>query len=120
MSAFITESKPIRVTSSDDGGYVHDPAAFDGPDGRGAETETAEGDSDGDWTDAPRHPATAEREFDWRGWVLVGAIVLAFVVAPLSILLWPPHLNYFVALLILPLLPAALLALTAVWATTRP
>ncbi|ELY99291.1 hypothetical protein [Natrialba asiatica] len=108
------------MTSSDDDGYVHDPTAFNGPDDRGAETETAEADSDGEWTDAPRHPATAEREFDWRGWILVGAIVLAFVVAPLSILLWPPHLNYFVALLILPLLPAALLALTAVWATTRP
>ncbi|MCU4925388.1 hypothetical protein OB905_05215 [Halobacteria archaeon AArc-dxtr1] len=67
------------------------------------------------------HPDAVERTFDWRGWVLVCAIVLAFVIAPLVILLIPPGVEgYRFALLIVPLVPAVLLALTAVWATTRP
>ncbi|ELY89059.1 hypothetical protein C483_13950 [Natrialba hulunbeirensis JCM 10989] len=118
------------MTSSDDGSYVHDPSAFDGDvDGDGdsdgaANATNKTGDSADetgpDWTENPQNPATVDRDFDWRGWVLVGVIIVAFLVAPISILLWPPTLNYFVALLILPLFPAALLAVTAVWATTRP
>ncbi|THE66464.1 hypothetical protein D8Y22_02365 [Salinadaptatus halalkaliphilus] len=105
------------MTSSDDGGYVHDPSAFDED---GDRQETAGDSGDDEWVDDPTHPTAAQREFDWRGWVLVGVIVFAFVLSPLAILLWPPGLNYFVALLILPLLPALILAVTAVWATTRP
>ncbi|WP_306056398.1 hypothetical protein [Natronococcus wangiae] len=101
------------MTSSDDGGYVHDPAAFD--DGEARES----GDDADDW-DEPVHPAAADREFDWRGWILVGVVVFAFVISPLTILLWPPATDYLFALIILPLAPAVLLALTAVWATTRP
>ncbi|WP_049922712.1 hypothetical protein [Halopiger djelfimassiliensis] len=102
------------MTSSDDGGYVHDPAAFD-------DGEPRDGDeSDDDWVDEPDHPAAADREFDWRGWVLVGVIVFAFIVSPTAILLWPPSVSYFFALLILPMAPAVVLAITAVWATTRP
>ncbi|ADD06279.1 uncharacterized protein Nmag_2723 [Natrialba magadii ATCC 43099] len=122
MSAFITEAKPSTVTSSDDGGYVHDPSAFDGDGTASAENNAGDSadETGADWTENPRNPAAVDREFDWRGWVLVGVIIIAFIVAPISILLWPPTLNYFVALLILPLFPAALLAITAVWATTRP
>ncbi|WP_254767171.1 hypothetical protein [Salinilacihabitans rarus] len=103
------------MTSSDDGGYVHDPSSFDA-DGRRSpeEADADEGSVEG------THPDAVDREFDWRGWTLVGVIVFTFVVSPLAILLWPPNLHYFVALLILPLLPAVLLAVTAVWATTRP
>lgn len=100
------------MTSSDDDGYVHDPAQLD-------EGESSADAADG-WLSEPRHPESVDREFGWRGWVLVGTIVLAFVVAPLGILLWPPSLNYWFALLILPLFPAVVLALTAVWASTRP
>ncbi|WIV68460.1 hypothetical protein [Natrialbaceae archaeon AArc-T1-2] len=102
------------MTSSDDGGYVHDPAAFDGD----GSTDDADAIDD---HDAP-HPAEVDREFGWRGWVLVGVMILAFIVAPLAILLLPPFGGdyYFFMLLIFPLLPAALLAVTAVWATTRP
>ncbi|RQH00303.1 hypothetical protein [Natrarchaeobius oligotrophus] len=105
------------MTSSDDGGYVHDPSAFDDDGRRRDDGETSD---DGEWVEEPTHPARADREFDWRGWVLVGVIVLAFIVAPVSIILWPPDVGYLFALLILPLAPAVLLALTAVWATTRP
>ncbi len=102
------------MSSSDDGGYVHDPSAFDED---GTRQEEA---GDDDWVDDPAHPATADREFDWRGWVLVGVIFFAFIVAPVAIVLWPPGVSYLFALLILPLVPAVLLAVTAVWATTRP
>ncbi|ELY42925.1 hypothetical protein [Natronorubrum tibetense] len=101
------------MSSSDDGGYVHDPAAFDED---GEPTESA----DDDWLVNPAHPETADREFDWRGWTVVGMIVVAFIIAPGAILLWPPSVGYRFALLTLPLFPAFFLAVTAVWATTRP
>ena len=95
------------MSSSDDGGYVHDPAAFD-----------ADGD---EGSEEPTHPEAVDREFDWRGWLLVGVIVFAFIIAPVSIYVVPPGAEgYRFALLILPLAPALLLAITAVWATTRP
>lgn len=101
--------------SRSDDGYVHDPAEFDADDERCEDAPEREGESlEG------VHPAAAEREFGRRGWVLVGLIVVAFVVSPLSILLWPPDMNYVVAFLILPLFPAFALAVAAVWATTRP
>ncbi|ARS88903.1 hypothetical protein [Natrarchaeobaculum aegyptiacum] len=106
------------MTSSDNGGYVHDPSAFDE---EGNRTQTpGDGDSSDDWVDDPAHPETADREFDWRGWVLVGVIVFAFVVSPLAIYLWPPGVSYIFALIILPLFPAFFLGIVAVWATTRP
>ncbi|RKD95730.1 hypothetical protein [Halopiger aswanensis] len=117
------------MTSSDDGGYVHDPGAFDEDGERRepagtADTDAAAGerapDADrDDWVEDPIHPGMVDREFDWRGWTLVGVIVFAFLIAPATIILLPPS-NYRFALLILPLAPAVLLALTAVWATVRP
>ncbi|RQG88786.1 hypothetical protein EA462_10285 [Natrarchaeobius halalkaliphilus] len=104
------------MTSSDDGGYVHDPSAFSDGERRDGSAES----DDSEWTDEPIHPDSADREFDWRGWILVGVIVFAFIVSPVAILLWPPDVGYLFALLILPLVPAVLLAVTAVWATTRP
>ncbi|WP_121742158.1 hypothetical protein [Natronorubrum halophilum] len=100
------------MSSSDDGGYVHDPSAFD------ADGERTGSPDDG--SDGPAHPATADREFDWRGWTVVGMIVVAFIIAPGAILVWPPDVAYRFALLSLPLFPAFFLAVTAVWATTRP
>ncbi|QCS41226.1 hypothetical protein [Natrinema versiforme] len=105
------------MTSSDDGGYVHDPATFDADaDGEGGADGPAAGPDE-----EPAHPSTADREFDWRGWTLVGVLIVAFLVAPTAIYLVPPGAEgYRFALLILPLAPAVLLAITAVWATTRP
>lgn len=103
------------MTDGDDR-YVHDPAAFDERDERADESSTGEEDS---LTGVP--PDAVDREFDWRGWVLVGVMVVAFVLAPIAIYLVPPGASeYRFALIILPLLPALLLAVTAVWATTRP
>lgn len=118
------------MSPSDDGGYVHDPSNFDEEGNRSADRSeddrrpnagaTDAGATEGDWVEDPVHPAAREREFGWRGWVLVGAIVLAFVVAPVLIVWRPPALPYRVTLLVLPLFPAVLLAAVAVWATTRP
>lgn len=100
--------------SPSDDGYVHDPAEFD------ADGERREGDVEREGGEGSVHPDDADREFGRRGWMLVGVIVVAFIGSPLAILLWPPDLHYFVALLIVPLAPALALAVTAVWATTRP
>ena len=99
--------------SSSDDGYVHDPAAFDDD---GERTDAA---ADDPAAESP-HSEAVDREFDWRGWVVVVAIVVAFFVAPAAITFWPPGVGYRFALLILPLAPAVLLALVAVWGTTRP
>ena len=104
------------MSSSDDGGYVHDPAAFDADGDEGSDQP-----ADGERSLEPTHPDAVDREFDWRGWLLVGVIVFAFVIAPVAIYLVPPGADgYRFALLVLPLAPAILLAVTAVWATTRP
>jgi hypothetical protein len=110
---------------SDDDGYVHDPTAFreDGNEadevgGPAAGGDTAPGD-------IPRGDA---REFDWRGWTLVVAILFAFVVIPVALYFLPRAQGFVASLglslrdafLVLPLLPAIVLGALAVWATTRP
>ncbi|AGB15289.1 hypothetical protein Halru_0662 [Halovivax ruber XH-70] len=98
---------------SDDEGYVHDPATFD------EAGERTDDESDSTLTGV--HPTSVDRTFGWRGWVLVGIIVLAFIVAPAGIYLLPPGAEgYRFALILFPLFPALLLAAGAVWATTRP
>ncbi|QSG04158.1 hypothetical protein [Natranaeroarchaeum sulfidigenes] len=92
--------------------YTHDPATFD-EDGDRV-------DAEGDGGDEPTHPAAVDREFDWRGWVLIGVMALALVVAPLVVYLRPPVLPFWVSLVVMPLIPALLLGVVAVWATTRP
>jgi hypothetical protein len=111
---------------SDDDGYVHDPSAF-GDDADDTADATAPGTAsdDVDPGDIPRGDA---REFDWRGWTLVVAILFAFVVIPVA-LYFLPRAQGFVsslglslrdAFLVLPLVPAIVLGALAVWATTRP
>lgn len=112
--------------------YTHDPAAFDehgeprspgsssehGPREAGERVDGNANAPDGRSGD-PAHPADIDREFDWRGWTLVGVIVLSFLVVPAIVLWRPPSLPFRVALLILPLVPAFLLGATAVWAAVR-
>lgn len=106
-----TDAESRRGDDAD--GYVHDPAAFD------------EADEPIDRTsESAQRTAGADREFDWRGWVLVGVMAFAFLVAPAAVFagahLELTGLSWWVALVIMPLLPALLLGATAVWATTRP
>jgi hypothetical protein len=86
-------------SDGDDGGYVHRPDA-----------------------------ATVEERPDRggagiRGWILVGTLVVCTLVVPGLIYLRPAFLSalgipYMTALLVLPLVPAVVLGLTAVWAMT--
>jgi len=94
--------------------YTHDPAAFDADGERVDDGAASGGAAD------PPHPADADREFDWRGWLLVGVIFFSFVVAPIVPYLRPPQLPYIPTLIVFPLLPALFLGVVAVWATTRP
>ncbi|MFC6834981.1 hypothetical protein [Halomarina ordinaria] len=107
-------------------GYVHDPDRFreegDGPDegerpARARTTRAYVRDVDG-------VPGPDESEFDWRGWVLVGMIFVAFIVAP-AIVLYLPYseplisslgLSFRDAYLTVPLIPALALGALAVWA----
>ena len=66
----------------------------------------------------PSEPSATTDEFGRRGWVLLAGILVAFVVVPLVIYFRPPGVPFVVAYLVLPLVPAVVLALLAVWATT--
>lgn len=71
------------------------------------------------------HPDAVDRAFDWRGWALVAAIFVAFLVVPGLIYVYPRvpssvGLSFWDTYLVLPMIPAILLGLLAVWATTRP
>ncbi len=69
------------------------------------------------------HQAAPAESFGWRGWVLVGMIVLAFLVIPAAILVLPQAqgllgelgLGMRDAYLVLPLPAAILLGVVAVW-----
>ena len=85
--------------------YIHDPGAFENKEESSASSSRAN---------------LSERTFDWRNWLLVAAIVVAFLVVPIIILFQPFRVNSFVfTYLVLPLVPAFLLGALAVWATTR-
>jgi hypothetical protein len=63
-------------------------------------------------------------EFGWRGWTLVALLVVAFLVVPWTIIALPAASQEVGALglgfrdtyLVLPLVPALLLGIVAVWA----
>lgn len=61
--------------------------------------------------------------FGAKGWVLVGILILAVLVVPGIIYLYPTApgeagLSFVAAMLVLPMVPAVLLGLTAVWSMT--
>jgi hypothetical protein len=66
----------------------------------------------------PHRPPPTER-FGPYGWVLLAALGLALIVAPVVIFVRPPGIPFEMAFLILPLLPAGLLAIVAVWSAVR-
>ena len=106
----------------------------DGPDAGGADTGgSAASDPDGDtYIHDPEgvrpHQATpSESGFDWRGWLLVGVILVCFLVVPAAILYLPQAQGLIASLgltlrdayLVLPLIPAFLLGAVAVWAAVK-
>lgn len=111
------ESPPVRDGSTgastddrvddgeaDSGGYVHDPEGT-----------------------RPHQAPPSDSAFDWRGWLLVGVLIVAFLVVPLSILYLPQAQGVIASLglslrdayLVLPLIPAFLLGAVAVWAAVN-
>jgi hypothetical protein len=122
--------------TDDDSTYRFDPSEFreddesaDGGSGRGPGTERDDGSpATGEAAAPDGTPRGADREFGWRGWTLVGMLFLALAVVPVLLYFVPRAqglasslgLGYRDAFLVLPLLPAVLLAALAVWATTRP
>jgi len=100
------------VSSETDEGYVHRPDAGD--------ADHAAGDDKADDEETAPLPGPEPTGFGDRGWVLVATVVLAFLVIPGIIYLRPAlpgeaGLSFVVAMLILPLVPAVMLGLTAVW-----
>ncbi|MFC7133492.1 MULTISPECIES: hypothetical protein [Salinibaculum] len=96
--------------------------------------DAEDGESEGDdayvhqpRSSPPSRAPTGEGTFDWRGWLLVGVIVFAFFVVPGAILVLPEAQGFIGTLgltlrdayLVLPLVPAFLLAAVAVWAAVR-
>ncbi|WP_224334751.1 hypothetical protein [Haloprofundus halobius] len=89
----------VHQTKSD-GGYVHRPDGESNP-----------------------NPEPEPTGFGDRGWTLVAAVVLSFLVVPGFIYLVPSApgelgLSFFATMLALPLVPAVILGLTAVWSMT--
>lgn len=121
-------------------GYTLDPDAFDDEE-RGETDVVAAGPVAADADGRQRRPGSdsahdrdgdpavrrtpAERTFDWRGWVLVVAIAVCFLLVP-GVILAYPHvghrlgLSFYHTYLALPMIPAVVLAILAVWATARP
>ena len=68
-------------------------------------------------------PDEPEGEFGSKGWILVGALTLSVLVIPGIIYLYPAApaeagFSFFAAMLVLPMIPAVLLGLVAVWSMT--
>lgn len=95
----------------EDGGYVHRPGSS------GNSAASADGES-------PRASPDGDADgFGAKGWVLVGILVFSVLIVPGIIYLYPAApgeagLSFVVAMLVLPMVPAVLLGLTAVWSMT--
>ncbi|MUV85241.1 hypothetical protein GJ631_01240 [Natronomonas sp. CBA1123] len=106
-------------------GYTHDPDAFDDDDEYTPEAASETADDESDRDPMTVHPDDVDREFDKRGWTLVAAVFVAFVVVPGIIYAYPYlgsqlGLSFWDTYLALPMVPAIVLGILAVWATTRP
>ncbi|MGM0605818.1 MAG: hypothetical protein ACQETB_09115 [Halobacteriota archaeon] len=86
----------------------------------GESDQRADASSDADRGHAISTQQAEPTAFDARGWVLVAAVVACFLVVPGVIYLFPSvpsssGLPFFTAFLVLPLVPAVLLGVIAVW-----
>jgi hypothetical protein len=97
---------------SDTDGTVHRP------------DEATAADQRADAADRPAGRSEPEPAgFGTRGWFLVAVVVLSVLVVPGAVYLFPAlpadaGLPFVAAMLVLPMLPAVLLGLTAVWSMT--
>ncbi|MFC4550751.1 MULTISPECIES: hypothetical protein [Halorussus] len=89
--------------------YTHRPGKIDGD----------REDADAEHADPTAPVERGQEEFNYRDWILVGVIALCFLVIPATIYVIPPVRPFKFAYLVLPLIPAILLGLTAVWSAQR-
>ncbi len=99
-----SESQPFEDENAETEGYVHDP---DQSEADSASTEPYTGKAEGEG-------------FGKQGWVLVAAVIVCFLVIPGVIYLNPTApaqigWTFFATFLVLPLIPAVILGLIAVW-----
>jgi len=108
--------------------YTHQPGQVEeNRGGRESEAQRASEDravkprgSDDDELVHPNAPVERGREtWNVRDWVLVGVIFVCFLVIPATIYVLPPVRPFRFAYLVLPLIPAILLGLVAVWSAQR-
>jgi cytochrome b subunit of formate dehydrogenase len=107
-------SSETDADGSTDGGYVHVPGTESG------------GESDGEPSTTGEPPTTGEPEADGfgrKGWALTAVLFTCVLVIPGIIYLYPYAagwfgLPFFATYLALPLVPALLLGLVAVWSMT--
>lgn len=108
------------MSSEPDAGAVDPPARRTAHgSGAGSGAEPTDGGDRAGRADASRDGGEPDG-FGTRGWALVGIVVLSTLVVPGVVYLLPRLLGtvgvpYIVALLVLPMVPAVLLGLTAVW-----
>ncbi|MES3162369.1 MAG: hypothetical protein PPP55_12505 [Halorubrum sp.] len=96
-----------------DGGYVHSPS----------EPTTSTTDGDGHASDERAEAAAEPDGFGREGWALTGVLLTCVLVIPGVIYAYPYvagsfGLTFFGTYLVLPLIPAVLLGLVAVWSMT--
>ena len=104
MSSDTSETVDTTASETDGGGYVHRPGET-GADQSGSEPYTGESEGEG---------------FGTQGWLLVAGVIVCFLVIPGIIYLYPAApaqigWTFFATFLVLPLVPARLLGLLAVW-----
>jgi len=80
-------------------------------------------DDDGRTDGGVHHPEPDPDGFGRQGWVLVAVVVLCVLVVPGAVYLFPAApadagLPFLAAMLVLPMLPAVVLGLVAVWSMT--
>ncbi|WP_434521735.1 hypothetical protein [Halorubrum sp. AS12] len=125
-----TDGTDATADGTTDGGYVHVPGT-EGDDGdaggSGADAGGSGGGAGGDGDD-PRERTAAAGEptadgFGRRGWALTAVLFTCVLVIPGIIYVYPYAagafgLTFFATYLALPLVPALLLGLVAVWSMT--
>ena len=115
MSSETDAGADATADGTTDGGYVHVPGADEG-----ADATDSDGDGSGDPTAADEPAADG---FGREGWALTAAIFTCALVIPGIIYVYPYAagwfgLPFFATYLALPLVPALLLGLVAVWSMT--
>ncbi|MFB6235412.1 MAG: hypothetical protein ABEH81_07655 [Halopenitus sp.] len=111
-----------KATQSDAEGYVHTPSEAGEAPALESSASTASIASR-ESTDATKRSPSDTDEFGRAGWALTGVLIVCMLIIPGIIYLYPYFLgsfglSFFSTYLVLPLIPAGVLGLVAVWSMT--